>query len=64
MTAGDLVVYTPDPLAVGVMIVLSVTATNRLLCEATNWPEGEDSPPRGVFDPMDLELFDVWERVT
>ena len=63
MTAGDIVIFTPEPLLLGgEMLVIGVTDDNRLLCEAIHWDEdgAECAPPRGIFAPHDLELAARW----
>jgi hypothetical protein len=64
VTAGDLVIFLADPLMFsGELLVLEVTDDNKLLCEQVNYePVCDEPPPRGVFDPHDLELADVWAK--
>jgi hypothetical protein len=65
---GSLVIYTPDPLLFGgELLVLEVTTTALgvvLLCEQVNHePESEgEPPPRGLFNPHDLEDAQRWAR--
>lgn len=61
MKPGDLVIYLEDPLLFGRLLVLEVTADNRLLCEQLHANSRGDHG-RELFDSHELELASRWQR--
>lgn len=57
MTAGDLVLYVKDPLLFGRLLIIEVTADNRLLCEALH-AEPDGTYARETFAAHELELYE------
>lgn len=61
MGPGDLVIYLPDPLLFGRLLILDVR-DGRYLCQPTE--EEDDEPFIGSFTPDELQLHHEWMKVT
>lgn len=61
MSAGDIVIYTADPLMYGKLLVVAVAADGRLLCEQIH-KDARGDFARELFDAHELELVSVWAQ--